>query len=166
MPVKNWNVGDVLAAADMNAWTVPLAVFKPADTARTSTTTATNDPDLQVSVAASATYAIRVVIQYKGGTNGSSDAQFQINAPASSSGFAVHIRHQIVSLTFTSDQVGLGSPSNWGTNGTGVIECGTIDALVTTTASGTLAVAWSQNTSSATATTVLANSYLIAQRIA
>ena len=167
MAVKSWNVGDVLSAADMNAWTVPLAVVKPSDTGRNSTTTPTADPDLTVPVAAGASYEVRATIQYKGGTNGASDAQFGISAPASSTGFSIVTRQQITSFpTTTTDRNALGAVSNAGTNGTGnTLPC-RIDAQVTTAGTaGNVAVIWAQNTSSGTNTTVIAGSCIVAQRI-
>ena len=49
MAVKQWSVGDVLTAADMNSWTVPLAAYKTATTNRTTLTLAI-DPDLQFTI--------------------------------------------------------------------------------------------------------------------
>ena len=63
MTVKQWSVGDVLTAADMNVWAVPLAAFKTANTDRT-TLTASGDPDLTVSVAASAWYSVDAYLVY------------------------------------------------------------------------------------------------------
>jgi hypothetical protein len=165
--VKQWAVGDVLSAADMNAWTVPLVAVKPADTGRNTTTTPTADPDLQVAVAAGATYQVTATIQYKGGGNGGSDAKFGISAPASSTGFMIVTRQQITSFpTTTTDWNALGGVSNAGTNGTGnTLPC-RIDAVVTTAGTaGNISVIWAQNTSNGTNTTVIANSTLVAQRI-
>ena len=164
MPVKSWSVGDVLTAADMDAWAVPLAAIKSADTARSNTTIA-NDPDLQVTVAASAQYDIRACIRYKGGTNGSSDAQFQINVPASSSGFWMIQRINISGLAVGFADANFGSPLNAGTNGTGNTMQAILSGSITTTNTGTVAVAWAQNISNGTATTVMANSTLVLQRI-
>ena len=63
MTVKQWSAGDVLTAADMDAWAVPLAAFKTANTDRT-TTTMSGDPDLTVSVAASAWYFVDAFLVY------------------------------------------------------------------------------------------------------
>src|SRR5215831_533880 len=167
MAVKSWNVGDVLSAADMNAWTVPLAVVKPSDTGRNTTTTPAADPDLTLPVAAGASYEVRATIQNKGGTNGSSDAQFGLSAPSGSTGFVIVTRQQITLFpTTTTDRNALGSVSNAGTNGTGnTLPC-RIDAVVNVGGTaGNVAVIWAQNTSSGTNTTVITNSALVAQRI-
>jgi len=165
--VKQWNVGDVLSASDLNSWSVPLAVTKPADTGRNTTTSATADPDLTLPVAAGASYLFSATIQYKGGTNNASDAKFGISAPSGSTGFMIVTRLQITSFpTTTIDWNSLGSTSNAGTNGTGVTLPCRIEAVVNVGGTpGNVAVIWAQNTSSGTNTTVIANSALVAQRI-
>ena len=70
MPIPTWSVGQVLAASDVNNWFVPLTVVKPSDTARSSTTSMTNDPDLQLTLQGSATYMIQGVIFYDGPSAG------------------------------------------------------------------------------------------------
>jgi hypothetical protein len=157
-------VGQVLSASDVNTWFVPVTAVKPADTGRTGTS-ASADPDLSIAVAANATYHVKAVIQYKGPTNGTSDAKFGISAPSSSTGFSIVTRLQITAFpTTTIDWNALGNTSNAGTNGTGVTLPCLIDASVTTAATaGNIAVIWAQNTSSGT-TTVMAGSQLIIQR--
>lgn len=165
MAVKQWSVGDVLAAADMNAWTVPLASVKPSDTGRANTTSVTADPDLRVTVAAGASYEIRCIVRYKGGANGSSDMQCTITVPASSSGFFVLNRINISGLAVGFDDGNFGTAKNVATNGTGTTMQLLIAASLTTTNSGTVAFAWGQAQSSGTATTVIAGSTITAQRI-
>jgi len=166
MAVPVWAVGQVLSASDVNTWFVPLAAIKPADTGRSSNTTVTADPDLQLAVAANATYEVTAIIQYKGGTNGSSDAQFQLTVPTGTTGFVVVTGVQITSFPTTRIVVAaFGVSVNAGTSGTGNPQGLIIKATVVTAGTaGTLAVAWAQNTSSGTATTVTANSQLTARR--
>jgi len=166
VPVKSWNVGDVLSAADMNAWTVPLAAIKPSDTQRNNTTSVTNDPDLQLSLAAGAVYLVEALVQYKGTTTGNSDIKFTINAPGGATGFWIDIREGIVGFAnVLSATNAFGVTDNAGTNGTANLEPLFLKASVTTVGAGTLAFAWAQNTSNATNTTVTAGSILSAQRI-
>ena len=164
MPVKSWNVGDVLSAADMNAWTVPLAVIKPPDTQRNNTTTMTNDPDLQLSLAAGAVYDITAILQYKGTTLNNSDIKVTVNAPGGATGFWINYRLDLSLLGQCSAQP-LGTGQSAGSNGTANLEPYFIKASVTTVGAGTVAIAWAQNTSNATNTTVTAGSILSAQRI-
>jgi hypothetical protein len=166
MAVPVWAVGQVLSASDVNTWFVPITVVKPSDTGRNTTTTMTADPDLTLAVATNSTYEVRALIQYKGGTNNSSDAQFTITAPASSTGFFIGVRRQITGpLTSGIDWTALGGAMNAGTNGTGTVLPLILTATVTTAGTaGNIAVAWAQNTSNGTNTTVMAGSQLILQR--
>jgi hypothetical protein len=168
MPIPTWSVGEVLSASDVNSWFVPLAAIKASDTGRSSTTVLAADPDLVLAAAASAQYDVRAVIRYKGGTNGSSDAQFQINVPSGASGFWIAQRQNISGgggVIGFADQ-SFGAALNAGTSGTGNTQQIIISASVTTSAStGNITVLWAQNTSSGTATTVMTGSYIVAQRI-
>jgi hypothetical protein len=165
MGIPVWAVGQVLSASDVNSWFVPLVAVKPSDTARSLTTSVTNDPDLQLSLAANAIYDVTAAIQYKGGANGSTDGQCTLNAPSGATGFWFAHRLQISSLTLSSLTVAFSTNANIGTNGTGNPEPLFIKASVTTSTAGTLAFAWAQNMSSNTATTMMAGSLISAQRI-
>ena len=166
MAIPVWAAGQVLSASDVNSWFVPLVAIKPSDTARTSTTSITNDPDLQVTLAANAIYQITGSLEYKGGTNGSSDIQIQVNGPSGCTGFWGAVRLQITSFPTTTAIVNpFGNNVNAGTNGTGNPQPFFIHGSCTTTTAGTLAIAWAQNTSSGTATTLIGGSLLVAQRI-
>jgi hypothetical protein len=166
MSIPTWSPGEVLTSSDVNSWFVPLAAVKAGDTGRASNTSVTNDPDLQLSLVGGATYEYRMAIIYKGFTNGSSDMQAQVNAPASATGFSFFLRHQITSLTFNDVlNTTFGVAVNVGTNGTSNVICLNIWGTVVTSGAGTLAFAWAQNTSSGTATTVMATSALLAQRL-
>jgi len=150
----------------MNVWTVPIAAIKPSDTARNTTVTLTADPDLVIAVAANTIYDVRIVLRYKGGANGSSDAQFQVNVPSGSTGFYMIQRINISGLAVGFTDSGFGSPVNAGTNGTGNTEQAIITASVNTSSTaGNITLLWAQNTSSGTNTTVMANSFMVAQRI-
>src|SRR6516162_1156615 len=148
----------------MNAWTVPLAVIKPSDTQRNNTTTMTNDPDLQLSLAAGAVYDITAILQYKGTTLNNSDIKVTVNAPGEATGFLINYRLDLSLLGQCSAQP-LGTGQSAGSNGTANLEPYFIKASVTTVGAGTVAIAWAQNTSNATNTTVTAGSILSAQRI-
>ena len=167
MAVKQWNVGDVLSAADMNAWTVPLAAVKPSDTGRTNSTTAfTNDPDLQFNAASGASYWIHGTTEYKGSVNTNSDIKFQINAPSGATGF-VNITYITLSgLNGSTDNLQVNTTHTAGTNTTANIEPLTFSGVITTGGTaGIIAFQWAQQTTNATPTTVLTGSAMIAQRI-
>jgi hypothetical protein len=65
--VPTLNVGDVLTASFCNTWFVPRAGYKTSVTTR-STTTKSNDPDLQVTLDANAVYRVSAGINYIGST--------------------------------------------------------------------------------------------------
>lgn len=58
-----YTAGHVVTAADVNSWFTPLAAYKTATTVR-NTLTKSIDPDLQVTLAASAIYQIQAGIIY------------------------------------------------------------------------------------------------------
>lgn len=168
MATKQWNVGDVLTASDMNVWTVPIATIKPADTGRNTTTTLTADPDLVIAVAANTIYDVRFLIRYKGGTNGSSDLSMQINVPSGSTGFWVALRDDISAPTGPPGFVdsAFGSALNFATNGTGNTQQALLFASVNTAGTaGNISLLWAQHISNGTNTTLMANSFMVAQRI-
>ena len=167
MTVKNWNPGDVLNAADMNAWTVPLIGLKASDTPRASNTTQANDPDLIVSVAANASYRFLLWLNYEGGTQGSSDLKLGLAVPASSTarGSSTYVNSSggsVVESYYTSG----GAAQVPGTNGAGNIRgYRMVGTLITGASSGSLAVSWAQNTSSGTATILHTGSVLEVWRV-
>ena len=63
MAVPTWVVGQVLTAADVNSWFVPVPAYKTAVTTR-NTLTKSIDPDLQITLAASCIYQIQAGIIY------------------------------------------------------------------------------------------------------
>ena len=93
MATKQWNVGDVLSAADLNSWAVPLAAVKVVDTSRASTTTLANDPELSLAVAANVIYRFWAYLDYEGGTTGSSDIKWSFSVPAGAT-----LRYQMIAV--------------------------------------------------------------------
>jgi hypothetical protein len=82
--VPVWTVGEILTASDVNSWFVPIAAYKTSATSL-STTTLTNDPDLTVALAASATYEVRAMIGYTN-ASGSSAFHYTFTLPTGASG--------------------------------------------------------------------------------
>jgi hypothetical protein len=159
-------VGEVLAAADVNAWFVPLSAYKASDQSDSSGATSFHsDNDLLVTVAANALYDLRLFVIYSGGTQGSSDFQFAWQFPASTTMTwtwqGLNSSGAQTSSAFF-DQTG--GPAA-GTNGAGnkrvIVATGTVD---TSAASGTLVLRWRQNTNPAVATVVYAGSELVLTR--
>lgn len=142
---------------------------KPANTARTSTTTLTADPDLQLALAAG-TWIFDCVLPFTGGTTGSSDAKitFEFSGTASATGsFWIPFGPTTSSSTVVNNNsTALASTQVIGTYSTTTPVSAQPKGGVVVTAAGTLALYWSQNTSSSTATTAQAGSWLRAIRTA
>ena len=173
MAVKQWAVGDVLSASDMNVWTVPVFASKPSNTSRNSTTTVSDDPDLFLPVAAGATYVVTGVIFYDGPAAGTGDIKWTFTVPSGATG-QYQMIHQNISgntagmwqvnwtdgpnlVTTQANAQGLGSPN--------VLAMTLNGLLVTGGSAGNLQWRWAQNTSNGTNTRVYNQSYLCAQRV-
>jgi hypothetical protein len=162
-----WVPGQVLDASDVNTWFVGLPAIKNADTARATNTTPAADPDLAVALAASASYRFMLSVSYKGGANGSTDAQVGMAySGTATTGFYWMMRHQITSLTLNDVILNsFGTVTNVGTNGTSNPVAWFCTGAIITTTSGTLSFNWCQQTSSGTAVTVMAGSHMLVQRL-
>lgn len=84
MPAPVWVNGQVLTAADTNAWFVPLAAYKTADLGRSSASQVA-DPDLSVAIAANAVYMADICLFYKGAA-ASNNFQWTWSIPAGTAG--------------------------------------------------------------------------------
>src|SRR5215470_15294427 len=82
--MKVFNVGDVLAAADVNEYlTHTKYASKPADTNRASTTTLANDPDLTLAVDANKSYRLELIANYYNGGGSTGNIKVNLTVPAS-----------------------------------------------------------------------------------
>jgi hypothetical protein len=167
MPIPTWSVGQVLSASDVDSWFVPVAVIKPSDTGRSNTTSMTNDPALQLTLAAGATYEIRGVIFYDGPSAASSDIQWTFTLPTGASGKYWNSREAVGGSTlagayawFWSDTV---TANTTGVSTTMTLPFEGILAMGAT--AGTMHFLWAQRVSNATNTHVQNNSFLLARRI-
>ena len=165
MPPPTWTVGQVLAAADVNSWFVPLVAVKGSDQSVTSSTTLVGDLALFVPLAASCSYEVRCMINYEGGTRNSSDLKWGFSVPGGST-----MRYSALFVGpggSTNVQMLTGTSVNAaGTNGAGVIQSLQMTGLINVSSTAAnLSFTFAQNTSNGTATIVHATSYLIAQRI-
>ena len=174
MPLPVWVPGEVLASADVNSYFVPQVAIKTSSTGRASTTTLTADPTLSVTLAAGGLYEIRCMLYYFGG-NAVGYLQWDWTVP--STGFFTYVASYAIEggggdQGYQIGQVAgvqLGASSVNGpawTSGTGTPWCAYMTGLASGGTGGPMTLNWSQASSSSTATSVGANSYLIAQRIA
>lgn len=141
---------------------------KGAATGRASNTTVAADPDLVLSLG-TGTYEFEGFLNYTGGVLGSSDLKLAMVYSGTSS-YGVWAVNGVTTGGTTQAQMGgngLGTAGTIivGTNG-GAFLSVDIKGLLITTGSGTLSVYWSQNTSSATATTLRQGCWTRARQIA
>ena len=158
--MTTFKAGNRQTAAALNG-AIGLTAIKGADTARTSTTTLTADPDLTVAVLANTTYVVRFSLLYKGGATNASDFKFGFSVPAGATfaGGAITIANPlaVAILPVASASSVLVSYSN----GTGnPLWCQVTAGLIVSGTAGSLALTWAQNTSSGTATTLMTGSSL------
>ena len=162
-------LGSILAgarilAADVQA-VAPLAIIKGADQSVTSSVAMQNDDALLVNVEANASYLLLCYLDYEGGTRGASDLKWQWAVPSGAS-----LRYQRLCVDPSSNPqfttMSTATVGTAGSNGAGVLQGVTMNGTLTTSATpGTLQLQWAQNTSSATATIVHAQSSLALWRI-
>ena len=164
MPIPTWTPGQVLLAADVNTWFVPIAAVKTADTARASTTTMTADPDLTMTLAANSSYQITGELFYDGAAS-AADMKCTFIVPASTTG-TWHPSRVNPSLQgiYSTPQAWTDTIQN-STTGIGTLQVvGVSGLLITAGSAGTFALSWAQNTSNGTATH-MRSGFLVARRI-
>lgn len=157
--------GDRLTSAALNEM-LPLVAYKSVTTSRTSTTTATLDPDLQIAISADqlATYALEGLLILSGAVLGAGDVKTSVVYSGSSSqgtwmgmgtdtSLSTNCRFFGGSITTSS------TLQPFGVNG-GNFTIVNITGLLSPTSAGTLGVQWAQNTSSGTATNMRLGSWL------
>jgi len=143
--------------------------IKAADTSRTNNTI-TNDPDLVLPVIANAVYRIDAWLDYNGQTTGSGPGDFKMDwtIPAAASltyarnGYINNSTNQVDTIVTDHSTV-----RSLGTFGTGTdISARPVGVIRTGANAGNLQLRWAQNTTTATATVLRANSYITLTRIA
>lgn len=144
---------------------------KAADTSRSSTTTHADDPDLTVTVAASAVYLVNCGLYYHSTSQTAGDFKAQFVAPSGAALQASVNTYAAASSANTDDLTGcvtLTTSMSCGVVATAdpYNPCQVLGLLVTGGSAGAFKVQWAQNVSNATATVLKANSYLYVQRLA
>lgn len=145
----------------------PNAAYKGSSQAITNSSTLTNDGALFLSLQANATYVFVCMLAYNGGTQASSDLKFGWTYPSGTTmaySLAGRTTGGAATTAFWENQTAV---PVIGTNGTGTNYTALlVGTIVTGGTPGILQFQWAQNTSNATATTVLAGSVLAAWQIA
>jgi hypothetical protein len=172
---RTWAVSDDITAArlqaisdDLNVLGNPPLAIKTATESVTSSTTLQDDDELTVTVEASTLYRFEMVLLYDG--NQSGDLRFAFVAPSGTVQGAVHRLVTGATLAAASE-LSMGGGDLTTAVAAGTLGTGTTTALYAFgiaaigVTGGSLKLQWAQNTSSASATRVLANSYLLTQRV-
>lgn len=175
----NWRAGKRVNAANLQAMQ-PLIAYKSASTDRASTTTLSLDPDLQLTLAANATYWVEWFLHYAGPTNGSpptttgtisvqwsvpsgATGQRGVRGPATNANNSSQDNISMTAGVFTfTTTVQYGARASSSTNQSLARE----EGLITTTSAGVCGISWAQAVSSATACRVANASWGRALRIA
>ena len=165
MAVKQWAVGDVLSAADMNVWTVPLVGIKSANQTISSSTTLINDADMRFAVAAGSMYEFHVFVRYSSGTGQDWKSSFTVPAGANAH-FSRIARDNSGNFAGDGEFVDTDSVVSQGAGVGAIRTINFFGYVVTAGTSGNLIFQWAQNTSGAFNTTLYQNSYLTGRRIA
>jgi len=164
VPVHVFNVGDVLAAADVNTWLAPLAGVKSANQVISSQTTLINDADMRIAVAANSLYDFHVHLRYASPTGGDWKSSMTVPAGASAKFNRIGIN---ASGTFTggADVDDTQTVTSQGAGAATPQQADFFGWLVTAGTAGNLIFQWAQNTSNAGNTTLYQYSFLTARRI-
>lgn len=172
MAIPTWVPGQVLSASDVNSWFTPEAVVKPSTTSRTSASILA-DPALTVNLAAGALYEVRCMIFYNG-LNAGGYLQWNWTVPGSGSfnylplyplqGGSLDTGYKIGAVAGVEVPATTTVGPAW-TEGPLVIKAAMMQGLAAGGSGGPLTFNWGQGTANGTATQVMQNSYLIAQRI-
>lgn len=167
----NYTGGQRLTAADLQAGQF-IIVTKTANTDRANTTTLADDPDLQFLVAESAVYAIEFRLHFAATTTAGFKTAWDVPSGAAGNkgvqgpgSSATDTAANNISMR--SGVHGFTTTVTYGSRNSATNQCLAYEeSLITTSAGGTLALQWAQNTSNATATRLAAGSWARCLRIA
>lgn len=139
-------------------------IVKTSATARTSTTTFAADPALTFAVSASSTYLIKGMLFVT--ASATPDFKVRLTGPASSTWRGEIFGRAAGVATIEGDEIDESGDSFVIAGGSPTELCCWFEVYLVTTGSGTFSVEWAQNSSSASATTMQAGSYIEYQKIA
>src|SRR5262245_12496724 len=168
MAIPTWVSGQVLTASDVNSWFVPLAKIKSGTESVTSSTTLQNDDDLFVTVTATGTYRVELLLMYDASTAADLKVGFTGPAGAVLVGNASGLEIGATGSTndFIGNITGISDTVNFGGLGAGSTLSAVITGTLRTTGTGgTFQLQWAQVASGGTATRVFADSHMTLWRI-
>jgi len=155
--------------ADLLNSMLPDWIIKQANTARASTTTFADDPDMTVALAANSMYSVEMQINMIADTTADIKTLWTVPTGASGSKFVLGPgtgNDGSDSSTTRFGGSGFGTAIVYGARTGGFSFAVMERAIVTTTNAGNLTLQWAQNVSSATASQVLINSYIRVEQLA
>lgn len=170
MGYPTWLAGEEITADKLNS--LITAAIKTTSEAVTSSTTLQNDDALFVSVAASATYRMDLLLLHDSDATAAADIKVGWTGPAgatmhwgvvganTASTSSTTVPNSNMQTALITETASFGGGDSTGTT---ALVAGT---LVTSTTAGTLQLQWAQETSNAVATNVRAGSHLVLTRIA
>lgn len=160
------NAGSRILASLLRA-VAPSAAFKGADESLTSSTALQNDDALFVALAASATYVFIGFANVTGAAIGTGDWKGAFTAPSGATVTVECIAYPTTAAgTLNGNAVrGAGGVMIAGVNGTAGSPVVLIGSVINGATAGNLQLQWAQNTSSGTATTVKAGSFLASWQV-
>jgi len=165
MAIPTWSVGQVLAAADVNDWFVPVVAYKTSTTTRTSTTTLANDADLVIPVAASSYYKITGMLSYQAAATGVY-LKWTFTLPAGADTGIYGVTYYNTSNTYVTEIKNWADTPQGGTPLANTGYPAIIEGMVKTGGTaGNLTLQWAQGVSSGSGTSLNAKSHLMAQKV-
>jgi hypothetical protein len=157
MALPVWVVGQVLTAADVNKWFVPILVVKGSDQSVTSSTTLVNDTALVVPVAANTLYIFDMVLQYVANATARMNMQFTGPAGATMQSGLMGFN---AAASYGATTRGLANPVVFDGNGVSQVPLFWRGNLQTAGTAGNFQFQWAQSVSNGTACTVKTGSQL------
>lgn len=159
-------VDSAILAATATQFVLPVFARKATDESRSSTTTLANDTSLVLTgLLNAAVYEVDGVINYHGVSGGGGLLDWQFAVPSGSVMTYAYSRENS-SGSFTGAYPSAGTTINTAnTTGVSTTMCVSLRGIIVVGSNGSLQFKWAQHTSSATATTVEANSWLSARRV-
>jgi hypothetical protein len=156
--------GSRLTAA-MAQGIAPLSAYKSSNQSVTSSATLVNDGALAIELQANAVYSFLLILGYNG-ASGAGNLKFGWSLPSlSTMGYSLYGNSTSGSATDGPWETASSVPA-LGTSGTGTSLGAVAQGTVSTgSTAGPMQLQWAQNTSNATATTVLAGSVLLAWQV-
>jgi hypothetical protein len=167
----NYTVNGTLFAGNLSATGIGQKLFarRTSDLTRTNNNTRSNDTQLVLNLSPNSVYQVHGLIIWGGSAAG--DISLAFSAPSGATGWwstvapATSVAADPTSVRIPANTITQFRTYGWFDNGSP--NASLITAVVVTGATGgTYAVSWAQNAADATGTTVYANSFLSAERVA